>query len=145
MYTQLAGDVTWWESLLFSYTKLSYLGEHSEVISAVIARVLNKNAVSWQTRNNRKLPKHKHGQNAKIHQILSSIYSGVQFVCLYLVSLFDFISAVKLRYAKNNEISARSTCHVSRERAVLGLIALRKHDTQQSHLCKKVPSLTYML
>ena len=33
--------------------------------SAVIARVLNKNAVSWQTRNNRKLPKHKLSQNAK--------------------------------------------------------------------------------
>ena len=30
MYTQLDGDVTWWESLLFSHTKLSYLSEHSE-------------------------------------------------------------------------------------------------------------------
>ena len=48
-------------------------------------------------------------------------------------------------HADNNEIPARSTCHVSRERAVLGLIALRKHDTQQSDLCKKIPSLTYML
>ena len=27
-----------------------------------------------------------------------------------------------------NEIPARSTCHVPRERAVLDLIALRKHD-----------------
>ena len=74
--------------------------------------------------------------------ILSSIYSGVQYVCLYLVSLFDFISAIKLRYANNNGISARSTCHVSPERAVLGLIALRFII---SHLCKKIPSLTYML
>ena len=38
--------------------------------SAVIAHVLNKNAVSWQTRNNRKLPKHKLSQNAKNLQCL---------------------------------------------------------------------------
>ena len=38
--------------------------------SAVIARVLNKNALSWQTRNNRKLPKHKLSQNAKNLQCL---------------------------------------------------------------------------
>ena len=38
--------------------------------SAVIARVLNKNVVSWQTRNNRKLPKHKLSQNAKNLQCL---------------------------------------------------------------------------
>ena len=38
--------------------------------SAVIARVLNKNAVSWQTRNNRQLPKHKRSQNAKNLQCL---------------------------------------------------------------------------
>ena len=37
-------------------------------------------------------------------------------------------------HANNNEIPARSTCHVSRERAVLGLIALRKQDTQQLFL-----------
>ena len=74
--------------------------------------------------------------------ILSSIYSGVQYVCLYLVSLFDFISAIKLRYANNNGIPARSTCHVSPERAVLVLIALRFII---SHLCEKIPSLTYML
>ena len=30
-----------------------------------ITRVLNKNAVSWQIRNNRKLPKQKLNQNAK--------------------------------------------------------------------------------
>ena len=34
MYTQLAGDVTWRESLLFPHTKLSYLGEHSEASQA---------------------------------------------------------------------------------------------------------------
>ena len=45
------------------------------------------------------------------------------------MSLFDFISAKKLRHANYNEIPARSTCHVSRERAVLDPIALRKHDT----------------
>ena len=33
--------------------------------SAVIACVLNKNAVSWQTRHNRKLSKHKLSQNSK--------------------------------------------------------------------------------
>ena len=38
--------------------------------SAVIPRVLNKNAVSWQTRNNRTLPKHKFSQNAKSLQCL---------------------------------------------------------------------------
>ena len=38
--------------------------------SAVIACVLNKNAVSWQTRNNRKLPKPKLSQNVKNLQCL---------------------------------------------------------------------------
>ena len=38
--------------------------------SAVIARVLNKNAVSWQTRNSRKLLKHKLNQNVKNLQCL---------------------------------------------------------------------------
>ena len=38
---------------------------------------------------------------------------------------------MKLRHANYNEIRARSTCHVLRERAVLDLIALRKHDTQR--------------
>ena len=38
--------------------------------SAVIARVLNKNAVSWQTRNNRQIPKYKLSQNAKNLQCL---------------------------------------------------------------------------
>ena len=38
-----------------------------------------------------------------------------------------------------NEIPARSTCHVPRERAVLDLIALRKHDTATfSELWKKI-------
>ena len=39
-----------------------------------------------------------------------------------------------MRHANYNEIPARSTCHVSRERAVLDLIALRKHDTQRLFL-----------
>ena len=45
------------------------------------------------------------------------------------------------------EIPARSTWHVSRERAVLDSIASRKHDTQRLFLIcvKKIPSLTYML
>ena len=34
----------------------------------------------------------------------------------------------------HNEIPARTTCHVSRERAVLDLIAFRKHDTQRLFL-----------
>ena len=38
--------------------------------SVAIAHVLNKNAVSWQTWNNRKLPKHKLSQNAKNLQCL---------------------------------------------------------------------------
>ena len=81
-----------------------------------------------------------------LHQIpiLCSIYRGLQFVCVYLVSLFDFISAKKLRHANYNEIPTRSTRHVSRERAVLDLIALRKHDTQRLLLIcakKKNPSL----
>ena len=72
MYTQLAGDVTWRESLLFSHTKLSHLGRWAfgSQPSAVITRVLNKNAASWQTRNNKKLPKHKLSQNAKKLQCL---------------------------------------------------------------------------
>ena len=47
------------------------------------------------------------------------------------MSVFDFIPTMKLRHANYNEIRARSTCHVLRERAVLDLIALRKHDTQR--------------
>ena len=41
--------------------KLSYLGEHSIVGQArsLHACSVNKNVVSWQTRNNRELPKHK--------------------------------------------------------------------------------------
>ena len=57
------------------------------------------------------------------------------------MSLFDFISAKKLRHARHanyNEIPPRSTSHVSLERAVLDMIALRKHDTAiTSDLCKK--------
>ena len=50
----------------YNATPLSGLSQPS----AVIARMLNKNAVSWQTRNNRQLPKHKLGQNAKDLQCL---------------------------------------------------------------------------
>ena len=63
MYTQLAGDVTWWESLLLSRTKLSYFGEHSDVsqVRSLHVHVLNKNAVSCydrlETIINRKTPK----------------------------------------------------------------------------------------
>ena len=66
---------------------------------------------------------------------------------LYLVSLFDFIPTMKLRHANYNEIPARSICHMSHERTVLDLIALRKHDTAIiSHLsCEKNLFLTYML
>ena len=42
------------------------------------------------------------------------------------MSLFDFILTKKLQ---RKEIPARSTCHVSRERAILDLIELRKHDS----------------
>ena len=50
---------------------------------------------------------------------------------------------LQLQYS---EIPARSTCHVPRERAVLDLIALRKHDKAIfSELWKKNPFLTYML
>ena len=86
-------------------------------------------------------------QNLHQISILSSIYSGLQFVCLYLVSLFDFISAMKLRQTNYNKISARSTYHESREWVALDLIALRKHDTQRLFLTceKKNPFLTYML
>ena len=45
------------------------------------------------------------------------------------MSLFDLIPTMKLRNANYNEIPARSKCHVSREKAVLDLIALRKRDT----------------
>ena len=52
------------------------------------------------------------------------------------MSLIDFILTMKLQ---RKEIPARSTCHVSRERAVLDLIALRKHDSAIiSKLWKKI-------
>ena len=47
---------------IFSSKPLGYI---QCALVAIIARVLNKNSVSWQTRNNRKLPKHKLSQNAK--------------------------------------------------------------------------------
>ena len=51
------------------------------------------------------------------------------------MSLFDFIPTCKPHYS---EIPVRSTSHVSREGAVLDLIALRKHDTQRLLLsCEK--------
>ena len=61
-----------WKLKIKLRTLESYLGEHSEVSQArsLHARVLNKNAVSWKTRNNRKLPKHKLSQNAKNLQCL---------------------------------------------------------------------------
>ena len=64
------------------------------------------------------------------------------------MSLFDFIiPTMKLRHAVNyNEIPARSTSHLSREGAVLDLIALRKPETAIfSELWKKNPFLSYML
>ena len=50
------------------------------------------------------------------------------------MSLFDFIPTMKLRRAKYNEIPARSTSHVSREGAVLDLIALRKAELRKKKL-----------
>ena len=38
---------------------------------------------------------------------------------------------MKLRRANHNEIPSRSTCHASREKAVLDSIAFRKQDTQR--------------
>ena len=59
------------------------------------------------------------------------------------MSLFDFIPTCKLH---SSEIPVRSTSHVSREGAVLDLIALRKHDTAIiAELWKKNRFLTYML
>ena len=79
----------------------------------------------------------KEGVHGPLVHVLSSP------VCLYLVSLIDFILTKKLQ---RKEIPARSTCHVSRERAVLDLIALRKHDSAIiSKLRKKYRFLTYML
>ena len=60
---------------------------------------------------------------------VSSLFVLFVFVCSLFVpnvSLFEFISAMKLR--QTTATSARSTYHVPRERAVLGSIALRKHD-----------------
>ena len=60
--------------LYVSRDRAKYLGEHSEVSQAqplhACSGVLNKNAVSWQTRNNRQLPKHKLSQNTKNLQCL---------------------------------------------------------------------------
>ena len=50
------------------------------------------------------------------------------------MSLFDFIPTMKLRHANYNEIPARSTSHVSREGAVLDLIALRKAELRKKKL-----------
>ena len=41
--------------------------------SVVIARVLSKNAVQWQIKNNRQFPKHKLSQNAKNLQCLLAL------------------------------------------------------------------------
>ena len=145
MYTQLAGDVTWWESLLFSYTKLSYLGEHSEVsqarsLHACWTRMLYHDRLET-------IENSQSTNTAKTLKYIKSCLVYIQVYNLFVCTLCPCLTSFPQWnwYANNNEISARSTCHVSRERAVLGLIALRKHDTQQSHLCKKVPSLTYML
>ena len=45
-------------------------------------------------------------------------------MCLDLVSLFDFISAMKLRHTNYNKIPARTTYHESREWVVLDLKGL---------------------
>ena len=60
------------EYVCIIFLSLKYLnaGAFRSQPRAVIARVLNKNAVSWQTRNNRKLLKHKLCQNAKNLQCL---------------------------------------------------------------------------
>ena len=55
-------------------------------------------------------------QNLHQISILSSIQSGLQYVCLYLVSSFVFISAKT--EANYSEIPARSTCHESRGSAI---------------------------
>ena len=64
-------DVTRQEALLFSHTKLSYLGEHSEVSKA---RPLHERWTRMlyhdRLETNRKLPKHKLSQNAKNLQCL---------------------------------------------------------------------------
>ena len=84
-------------------------------------------------------------RNSEVFKIYTNylsclVYNQVyNLFVLYLVSLFDFIPTMKLRHANYNEIPARSTCHMSHERTVLDLIALRKHDTAIiSHLsCEK--------
>ena len=55
---------------IFSYKIIISRWAFGSQPSAVIARLLNKNVVSWQTRNNRKLPKHKLSQNTKNLQYL---------------------------------------------------------------------------
>ena len=55
---------------IFSYKIIISRWAFGSQPSAVIACVLNKNVVSWQTRNNTKLPKHKLNQNAKNLQCL---------------------------------------------------------------------------
>ena len=54
------------------------------------------------------------------------------------VSLFDFISTMKLRQT----IAKFPTCHVRRERAVLDSIALRKHDAVIISDCVKKNSIS---
>ena len=55
--------------------KLSYLGEHNfgSQPSAVIARVLNKNDVSWQTRNNRNSQRTNLAKTLKLFNVYSSL------------------------------------------------------------------------
>ena len=58
-------------------------------------------------------------------------------------SLRFTLTAMKLRHANHNEIPTRSTCQVSREKAVLDSTALRKHDTQRLFLsCEKKKSIS---
>ena len=55
---------------IFSYKIIISRWAFGSQPSAVIACLLDKNVVSWQTRNNRKLPKHKLSQNTKNLQYL---------------------------------------------------------------------------
>ena len=72
MYTQLAGEVTWRESLLFSHPKLWYLGQHSKVsqarsLHACWTRMLYNDRL--ETIDNSQLP----AKTLKIFNVYSSL------------------------------------------------------------------------
>ena len=89
-----------------------------------------------------RITKQRSFQNLHQISILSSIYNQVYnfFVCTLCPCLTSYL---QWNWDKICDIPARSTWHVSRERAVLDSIALRKHNTERLFLiCVRKTSIS---